>query len=346
LWELLTREQPYFGLSPAAVAVAVIRDGIRPVMPESDGTQPPEFEELVTSCWHQDPTIRPTFLEIMTRLSSMHGDSSTAMGGTSFTSRTSSHSSSSGHSADGAKKNLYGSWSLPSATSGSTGSSSANSSNNALSGAAAAAAGAVRPPEGEVTVVFTDITRAASLWEFNAEAMRDATLLHNAALRSALHSHRGYEVVFLRDRNSGEGSFCMAFHSPGEALSWCSEVQRALLAVNWPEALLDHPGSAEEWGDTDDRVLFKGLRVRMGVHIGTPRVVRDLMTRRVEYIGPAVNAAARITALTHGGQIVLSQAVYDKIKGTELMKQHKGRLGCLGKFEMPDAPNGSWPPSY
>ncbi len=31
-----------------------------------------------------------------------------------------------------------------------------------------------------------------------------------------------------------------------------------LLQADWPEALLSHPGAAEEWGDTDDRVLFKG----------------------------------------------------------------------------------------
>jgi hypothetical protein len=260
LWELLTREQPYFGMSPAAVAVAVIRDGIRPTIPESDGTSPVEYEELLTSCWHQDPTIRPTFLEIMTRLSSMHGDSSSALGGaTSFTSKTSSHSSSSGHSgnnggAAGMRRSLYSSWGMPSNTSGSTGSSSSHSSAKEAPGAAGDA-GPVKAPQGEVTIVFTDITRAASLWEFNAAAMRDATLLHNAALRASLAQHRGYEVVFLRDRNSGEGSFCMAFHTPSEALAWCSEVQRALLAVAWPEALLDHPGAAEEWGDTDDRFV-------------------------------------------------------------------------------------------
>jgi hypothetical protein len=111
----------------------------------------------------------------------------------------------------------------------------------------------VRPPEGEVTIVFTDITRAASLWEFNAAAMRDATLVHNETLRGALKKHRGYEVVFIKDRNSGEGSFCMAFQQASDALAWCSEVQQALLAVEWPEALLEHPGAAEEWGDTDDR---------------------------------------------------------------------------------------------
>jgi class 3 adenylate cyclase len=89
-------------------------------------------------------------------------------------------------------------------------------------------------------------------------------------------------------------------------------------------------------------VLFKGLRVRMGVHLGTPRAVRDPMTRKVEYIGPVVNATARITALTHGGQIVLSQAVYEKVKATAASgPTYKSRLASLGKFEMPDAPNGA-----
>jgi hypothetical protein len=113
----------------------------------------------------------------------------------------------------------------------------------------------VRAPEGELAIVFTDITRAASLWEFNPAAMRDATLLHNETLRAALKRHKGYEVVFLRDRNSGEGSFCMAFQHASDALAWCCDVQRALLKVEWPEALLEHPGAAEEWGDTDDRYV-------------------------------------------------------------------------------------------
>jgi class 3 adenylate cyclase len=170
--------------------------------------------------------------------------------------------------------------------------------------------------------------------------MRDATLLHNDALRGALQKHRGYEVAFLRDRNSGEGSFCLAFQHAADALAWCAEIQQALIKVEWPEALLEHPGAAEEWGDMDDRVLFKGLRVRMGVHVGTPKVVRDAMTRRVEYIGPVVNAAARITALTHGGQIVLSEAAFAKVKDSAELRQQR-RLVGLGKFEMPDAPHGT-----
>ena len=238
-------------------------------------------------------------------------------------------------------------------------------------GAAGAVGAGVRAPEGEVAIVFTDITRAASLWDSNAMAMRDATLLHNETLRAVLKKHGGYEVVFLRDRNSGEGSFCMAFQTAADAVAWCCDVQKALLAVDWPGALLEHPGAAEEWGDTDDRypqiprhipcmlrhvltsfgddcrVLFKGLRVRMGIHVGTPKTVRDPMTRRVEYIGPVVNAAARITAMTHGGQILMSHAAHRMLtRGNGSAEApaspvDKKNILKLGTFEMPDAPNGT-----
>jgi class 3 adenylate cyclase len=77
----------------------------------------------------------------------------------------------------------------------------------------------------------------------------------------------------------------------------------------------------------------------MGIHVGTPRVVKDPLTRRVEYIGPAVNAAARITAMTHGGQILVSGQAYAKMKDSELAKE-KQRFLSLGKFEMPDSPEG------
>ncbi len=87
LWELCTRQQPYMGMrytntserltysqplaadsslcnysSAAAVAVAVIRDNMRPPLPDDDPTIPAEFIELVRTCWHSDPTFRPSFL--------------------------------------------------------------------------------------------------------------------------------------------------------------------------------------------------------------------------------------------------------------------------------------------
>ncbi len=63
-------------------------------------------------------------------------------------------------------------------------------------------------------------------------AMRHATILHNEIAHDALKRHSGYEVVaFSKDsyRNSGEGSFCLAFQHIEDAPEWCMDVQAALL---------------------------------------------------------------------------------------------------------------------
>jgi hypothetical protein len=36
-------------------------------------------------------------------------------------------------------------------------------------------------------------------------------------------------------------------------------VQLALLEVQWPAALFAHHAAAEEWGDTDDRLIYRAL---------------------------------------------------------------------------------------
>jgi class 3 adenylate cyclase len=311
------------------VAVAVIRDNLRPRIPD-DLEMPHEYSELMTGCWHPDPAIRPTFLEVMTRLSAIAGDH-TSMGGTSMTTTSSGISMSGG------------------STSAGTGSVSSSSASSVVglaptingNGGGGGSSG-VAPPEGEMAVVFTDITRAASLWEHDPAAMRDATMTHNDILRSLLKKHRGYEALFARGghHNSGEGSFCMAFQEAGNAVEWCMEAQQALLKAEWPRRLLEHPGAGEEWGDTDDRVLFRGLRVRMGIHVGSPRSKRDPTTRRVEYSGAAIDIAARITALTHGGQILVSGPAFVKLKSEKVL-----RFARVGRFDVTGSPSGTPSPS-
>jgi class 3 adenylate cyclase len=77
----------------------------------------------------------------------------------------------------------------------------------------------------------------------------------------------------------------------------------------------------------------------MGVHVGTPRMIKDPKTRRVEYIGPVVNAAARITAITNGGQVIISSEAMKKLQDTELGSE-SDRFVNLGNFEMTDNPRG------
>ncbi len=346
--------------SPAAVAVAVIRDNIRPKLPDTIADTEQEYVELMQSCWHEDPTVRPTFLEIMTRLSSF-GDGISRSSYTSGSSRwayfflsisrlrvkSSSfltffyvHSSSSHGSFDQNKHSSYGA--------GTSGSSSGGGSSSHHSKSGGAAVG-IRAPEGEVVIVFSDITRAASLWEHDAAAMRDATSAHNELLRLLAKKYNGYEAGVGRERNTGEGSFCLIFVRAFDALRWCTETQNALLSITWPQSLLEHPGAIEEHDVKDERVIFRGLRVRMGVHAGHPRVARDAITRRVQYIGPSINEAARMTALSHGGQVVVSQQVRDKLSAeaaggnldgmAEMMSEK--RMEKLGNFKLPDALSGT-----
>jgi hypothetical protein len=156
---------------------------------------PVEYVELVTNSWHHDAGIRPTFLEAMTRLtgitksSSSYGDHVQSWSASNNTNSHSSSASSSGSHGTCARR-------FPEALLRSF--SQFVDAEHHKGREWREDGGAARAPEGEVTIVFSDITRAASLWEFNAGAMRDATVLHNDILRTLLKKHQGYEVAFHR----------------------------------------------------------------------------------------------------------------------------------------------------
>jgi hypothetical protein len=94
----------------------------------------------------------------------------------------------------------------------------------------------------------------------------------------------------------------------------------------------------------------------MGVHAGTPRLIKDAMTRRMEYMGSVVNAAARMTALTHGGQVMVSEQARAKLRmeasNSSMLNEaslpelmNLKRLSKVGRFELPDTPGGTDDPS-
>jgi hypothetical protein len=48
----------------------------------------------------------------------------------------------------------------------------------------------------------------------------------------------------------------MAFGSTTDAVEWCMEAQLALVqCADWPEALIEHPGAAEEWDEIKERYV-------------------------------------------------------------------------------------------
>lgn len=144
---------------------------------------------------------------------------------------------------------------------------------------------------------------STKLWEHRPEAMRVALELHDRLMREAIARRGGYEV-----KTEGD-SFMVAFASSVDAVRWCLEVQEALVTASWPaEILADELASVET--APDGRVLRRGLRVRMGVHMGEPECRPDPLTGRMDYFGPPVNRAARIGSAGHGGQLVVSERVW------------------------------------
>nr|WNL49984.1 serine threonine protein kinase [Marseillevirus sp.] len=89
LWEMMTRKNPFEGMNSAAVAVAVIRDKERPEIPENVGEFKEGYIDLMTTCWSQEPDSRPTFLEVLSRVSGLASGSSTQRSTTDYSSTSS-----------------------------------------------------------------------------------------------------------------------------------------------------------------------------------------------------------------------------------------------------------------
>src|SRR5438552_170717 len=125
-------------------------------------------------------------------------------------------------------------------------------------------------PSGTVTLLFTDVESSTKLLhELGAIAYARALTAHRRILREAARGHGGLEV------NTQGDSFLMAFARATDAVAAAAEAQEALAAGR--------------------------IRVRMGLHTGTPLVRDD------DYVGIEVHRGARIAAAAHGGQVILSR---------------------------------------
>eukprot|EP00659_Diplonema_papillatum_P010623 gene10623-16346_t len=61
-------------------------------------------------------------------------------------------------------------------------------------------------------------------------------------------------------------------------------------------------------------IIWRGLRVRMGIHTGTPESTLDPVTGRMDYYGPMVNMTARVSGQARGGQILVTKDTFDEIR--------------------------------
>ncbi|HYN70021.1 MAG TPA: AAA family ATPase, partial [Candidatus Eisenbacteria bacterium] len=126
------------------------------------------------------------------------------------------------------------------------------------------------------TFLLTDIEGSTRRWEEQADAMGAALAVHDRLLRSAIESSDGTVI-----KTTGDGMLAV-FNEPVAAVAAALLAQRSLRDA--------------AWGPTG------ALRVRIAIHSGTAE------SRDGDFFGPALNRDARILAIGHGGQILLSAA--------------------------------------
>jgi predicted ATPase/class 3 adenylate cyclase len=144
-------------------------------------------------------------------------------------------------------------------------------------------------PSGTVTFLFTDIEGSTRLLHaLGPESYAAALAEHRQVLRGAFAAYGGVEVDTQGD------AFFVAFPTAGSAAGAARDGQEAL-AVG-------------------------PIRVRMGLHTGAPIVGDE------GYVGVDVHRGARVAALAHGGQILLTEATAGLLTDTQLTDLGRHRL--------------------
>jgi predicted ATPase/class 3 adenylate cyclase len=153
-------------------------------------------------------------------------------------------------------------------------------------------------PTGTVTLVFTDMEGSTALLRSLGDRFGDVLADHDRLLRTVWTQCRGVEVG-----NEGD-AFFVAFASAPDALTAVADAQRTLAAHAWPGP---------------------PVRVRIGVHTGTPEVRED------GYWGHDVHYAARLGAAAHGGQVLVSDT-------TRALAGPEAALAGIGEHGLKDFP--------
>jgi predicted ATPase/class 3 adenylate cyclase/DNA-binding CsgD family transcriptional regulator len=134
------------------------------------------------------------------------------------------------------------------------------------------------------TFLFTDVEGSTAMVRRLGDAYAGVLADHHRLIRAALAAQGGEEVV-----TQGDGFFAV-FASPRACVEAAVQAQRALASHAWPAG--------------------ERVRVRMGIHSG------EAAQTSAGFVGLEVHRAARIAAVAHGGQVVVSAAAAALLAGS------------------------------
>jgi predicted ATPase/class 3 adenylate cyclase len=133
--------------------------------------------------------------------------------------------------------------------------------------------------------LLTDVQGSTRLWEQEPEAMSSALVRHDEIVRAAVEAQKG---TLKPARGEGDSHFAV-FDDSSAAVLCAVAIQDAMSREDWPTG--------------------EPVRTRVAVHWG------EAEERDSEFYGTTVNRAARLRAIAHGGQIVVSAEVVTHSRG-------------------------------
>ncbi len=137
-----------------------------------------------------------------------------------------------------------------------------------------------------VAVLFTDLAGSTALYAQRGDPRAyHLVRLHFDELLRAADVAGGTVIKTIGD------AILAAFQTPGEAMRAALAMQRNIAALNQRERLSD-----------DERLILK-----VGLHSGP--CLNVTLNDRPDYFGTTVNIAARVQGLSHGGDVVFTEAL-------------------------------------
>jgi len=155
-------------------------------------------------------------------------------------------------------------------------------------------------PVGTVTFLFTDMEGSTRAWETRPAETATALKLHDQIMSRGVEAHRG---AIILERGEGDSVFAV-FERASDAVAAACQIQRQLQMQSWPTEV--------------------PMRVRMAIHTGEAGA---------DYRGSHVNRAARIRAIAHGEQVLISAVTEGIVRGT---LPEKASLLDLGQHRLRD----------
>jgi len=162
-------------------------------------------------------------------------------------------------------------------------------------------AASATPSTCERAILASDIEGASLLWLNHRAAMQDAMAAYQATMQAEASRHGG--EVF---RTEGETLY-IAFAHPADAVAAATSVQQALAVQSWPGV--------------------GAPKARIAIHFGS------VEQRGGDYFGPPLGRCVKLLAFSHGGQVLTTAAIAERLAASP---DSQARLRALGPLVLDD----------